>query len=120
MSLSPEFADHVTELLSPLGTIRIRKMFGGGGVYCDDVMIAIVVDDVLYLKVDDHNRADFEAGGLEPFTYEARGKRTSMNYYHAPDEALDSPAIMQPWARGALAAALRARKTAKPKRIKHT
>ncbi|HEX5126525.1 MAG TPA: TfoX/Sxy family protein [Rhodocyclaceae bacterium] len=118
MSISPDFSNHVADLLSTLGHVRIKKMFGGGGVYCDDVIIAIIVDDVLYLKVDDINRPDFKAAELEPFTYEARGKRTSMSYYRAPEEALDSAGIMQSWARGALAAALRARKTAKPKRAK--
>ena len=110
MAVSSEYLEHITELLAPLGSIRTRRMFGGAGIYCDEVMIAIVANEVLYLKTDAGNRAQFDAAGLEPFTYMARGKATRMSYSRAPDEALESPALMRDWARGALAAALRGRK----------
>lgn len=116
MSVSAEYLDFVTELLQPLGAIRTRRMFGGAGIYCDGVFFAIVVDDVLYLKADDQNRGDFEAAGLEPFVYLASGKPMRMSYYRAPDEAMDSAEQMRPWARGAVAAALRApQKKSRPK-----
>ena len=104
-----DFAAYVLELLAPLGRVRARRMFGGHGIYCDDVMIALIADDVLYFKVDAHSRAAFERTGSEPFTYEARGKRATMSYWRAPDEAMESPAAALPWAREALAAALRSR-----------
>lgn len=109
MSLSAEFGDYVAELLAPLGRVRLKRMFGGAGIYVDEVFIAIVVDDVLYLKVDDENQARFEAAGSSPFVYEAKGRRVVMSFWRAPDEAMDSPALMHDWARGALAAALRGR-----------
>ena len=107
MPVTPGFTDYLHELFAPLGTIRIRRMFGGAGVFLDDVMFALVADEVLYLKADDENRPQFEAEGLEAFSYESRGKRVTLSYFRAPDEAMDSPALMHPWARGALAAALR-------------
>ena len=110
MSASAEYLAYLAELLAPLGHIRSKRMFGGAGIYCEELFFAIVIDDVLYLKADDESRAAFEAEGLEPFRYEAKGKLMQMNYYRAPDEALESPALMLPWARNALAAALRARK----------
>ena len=110
MPTSAEYLNYVAELLAPLGAIRHQRMFGGAGVYCDGVMMALVADDCLYLKADAINRPDFEREGLAPFTYEAKGKRASLSYWRAPDEALESAAILLPWARGALAAALRARK----------
>lgn len=113
MSTSPEYLDYLRELFAPLGTIRTRRMFGGAGVYCDEVFFALVIDDVLFLKTDEVNRPDFEREGLEAFSYEADGRRVSLSYYRAPDEALDSPALMQPWAHAAMGAALRA-KHAKP------
>lgn len=109
MSTSPEYVSYLHELLAPLGSIRTRRMFGSVGMYCDELFFAIVSGDVLYLKVDDENRAEFEREGLEAFTYESDGVIHALSYYRAPDEALDSPALMQPWARSALAAALRAR-----------
>jgi DNA transformation protein len=35
----------------------------------------------------------------------------SMNYYSAPDDAMESPQLMAPWARLALEAALKARQS---------
>jgi DNA transformation protein and related proteins len=107
------------ELLAPLGPVRTRAMFGGHGVYVDDEFIAVVIDDVLYLKVDDETRARFEGAGSRPFTYDAgeRGE-VAMSYWSAPDEALDDPAGMRPWALLALAAARR--KPATKKRATHS
>jgi DNA transformation protein len=114
MTATADFADYAVELLAAAGRVAARKMFGGYGIYCESVMFALIADDVLYLKADDVNRPELERAGSEPFTYEAKGRRTIMAYWRAPDEAIESRELMAPWARGALAAALRA-KTARPK-----
>ena len=108
-----EFASYCVELLGALGGARARRMFGGHGLYVDDLFVAIVVDETLYLKVDAQTRPRFEAAGCQAFEYSAGGKRVSMSYWSAPAEATESPALMLPWARLAQAAALRAR-AAKP------
>jgi DNA transformation protein len=104
------FVDHVLELLAPLGRVTARRMFGGHGVFLDGLMFAIVLDDSLYLKADEENIREFKAKGLEPFTYARRGRTASLNYYRAPEEALDAPYLMAPWARSAFSAALRAKR----------
>ncbi|MDB5816249.1 MAG: TfoX domain protein [Rhodocyclales bacterium] len=110
--MNPDFADHLRELFAPIGAIRIKRMFGGAGIYVDDIMFALIADDVLYLKADAENRKLFESENLEPFSYMAKGKqRVSLSYFRAPDEAMDSPQAMQPWARSALGAALRNART---------
>ena len=109
MSVSKDYLAWLEELFAPLGRIRIKRMFGGAGIYCEELLFAIVIYDALYLKVDDASQAAFEAEGLEAFRYEAKGKLMQMSYCRAPDEALESPALMLPWARNALAAALRKR-----------
>ena len=93
-------------------------MFGGAGVYCDEITIALIIDDVPYLKADAENRPAFEAAACPPFSYTTKRGTAQLSYYQAPDEAMDSPALMQPWARSALAAAIRARKIVKPKKPK--
>ncbi len=101
--------DHCLELLAPLGAVRARRMFGGHGLYLDGLFIAILADETLYLKADAEEQAAFAAAGCQPFTYTARGdQRIVMAYWSAPEEAMDSPAGMAPWARRALASALRA------------
>jgi DNA transformation protein and related proteins len=114
---SNEFVAHCTELLAPLGSVRTRRMFGGHGFYVDDLFIALIIGERLYLKADALSRPAFDAAGSEPFVYTkpsaAEGRLVSVNYFSAPEEAMESPPLMQPWARLALAAALRAR-AAKP------
>ena len=109
----PPFVSHCIELLSPLGTVRVRRMFGGWGLYVDDLFIAIIAFERLYLKADAASRAAFEQAGCEPFVYDAKGQAVSLGYWTAPAEALDAPAFMEPWARRAMQAALAAR-AAKP------
>ena len=117
MSASPDYLDHLIDLLAPLGPVTIRRMFGGAGLYHDGVMFALVAEDRLYLKADDGNRHAFEAEGLAPFTYESRGKRAVMSYYEPPADALEDAEILSRWARGAFAAALRARAKARRKTL---
>ena len=107
----PEFVSHCRELLAPLGAVRVRRMFGGWGLYVDELFIAIIAAERLYLKADAAARPSFEAAGCEPFVYDAKSKSISLGYWSAPEEALESPALMQPWARLALQAALAARAT---------
>ncbi len=104
-----EFAAYCLELLSSLGVVRAKKMFGGRGIYVDDLFIALIANEQLYLKVDDTTRPHFEAAGCSPFVFETKDKPIQMNYYSPPDEAMESSNFMLPWARRAMEAALRAR-----------
>jgi DNA transformation protein and related proteins len=101
--------DHCLELLAPLGAVRAKRMFGGHGVYIDELFIAIVAFDRLYLKVDTVTKLHFEAAGCKPFVYDGKGSPITMSYWTVPAEAMESPDLMQPWARLAIDAALRAR-----------
>lgn len=105
--------DHCLELLAPLGAVRARRMFGGHGIYIDDLFVAIIAFERLYLKVDAQTQPAFDKAGCDPFVYDGKGKPITMSYWTVPAEAMESPALMQPWARQAMSAALRAR-AAKP------
>ena len=112
-----EFLVHVLELLEPLGRVTAHRMFGGHGLYCDGVFFGIVMDGMLYLKTDDRNRAEFEQAGSEIFSYSRKGRRAALHFHRAPEEAMDARGGMLPWARSALAAALRAR-AGRPRRAR--
>ena len=45
--------DRITELFSGFAPVAVRRMFSGSGVFADGLMIALVVDGVIYLKADD-------------------------------------------------------------------
>lgn len=109
-------AEHCVELLSPLGAVQAKRMFGGHGLYVDGLFIALVAFGRLFLKADATTAAHFDAAGCPFFEYSARGQtRRSMNYRAVPAEALDGPDAMAPWGRLALQAALAARGAAKPR-----
>ena len=113
-----DFTDWVEEQLAPLGTIRIKSMFGAFGLYADELFFAIIDDDVLFFKADDINRERFVEAGSEPFTYPLKdGTQQSLSYYTAPESALDDRDELLDWARLGLESALRARalKTKKKK-----
>jgi len=104
------FVSHCLELLGPLGRTSSRRMFGGHALYIDGLCMALIIHDTLYLKVDDGSRPLLERAGSRPFTYATKtGERQALGYYTAPEEAMESPAEMIPWARRALAAAVAAR-----------
>jgi DNA transformation protein len=109
MALTDAFVAHCVELLAPLGAGRVRRMFGGWGLYVDELFIALIADERLYLKADEQTHDGFRRAGCEPFSYSSRGRgAVTLGYWSAPDEAMDSPQAMQPWARLALASAVRA------------
>ncbi len=113
-SIDREFVDHCCDLLAGLGLSTVKQMFGGFGISIEGMNIAILADlgdgPCLWLKADDSTRTRYEAAGCRRFTYMAQGLSRSMNYYSAPDDAMESPGLMQAWALIALECALRARK----------
>jgi DNA transformation protein len=101
-----DFVEHVCDLLAALGDVRPKSMFGGYGIYVDEVFCAIVARDTLYLKVDDGNRADYDALGCSAFR-PFEGKAMVMSYYEVPPEVIDDRARMAQWGHKALQAARR-------------
>ena len=119
MATESDFVATVLDLLSPWGGVTARRMFGGYGIYRQGLMFALGADDVLYLKVDDQNRPAYQQAGMGPFTYDGKSKTVTLPYWEAPSELFDDADAMIDWARGAFAAAMRARKpgkTAKPEK----
>jgi DNA transformation protein len=103
------FVEYLLELLAPFKKVRARKMFGGYGIFKEDLMFGLVADEVLYLKVDQETIQDYVAQGLGPFVYEKKGKKMAMSYYQAPEEAMDSSSDLCEWAEKAHQVARRAK-----------
>jgi DNA transformation protein and related proteins len=117
MAVSKSMVTLLQEHLEPLGRITFRRMFSGAGVYCDGVIFGLILRDTLHFKVDDANRAAYQAEGMEPFSYVAKGQRREIGaYWHVPERLFDEPEEMLEWARSALAAGLRAEAGKRPSR----
>ena len=114
MPRSRDFVEFVLEQLALFGRARARAMFGGFGIYRDERIFAIIVDDRLYFRTDAATRGEFEAKGLTAFTYVVRGKPVTMPYSEAPAEVFEEPETMQRWALLAYEAAGRAGKATTP------
>lgn len=113
MTSSSEFVEFIIDSLELFGPVVAKRMFGGYGLYLEGIMFALVADDVLYFKVDDLSRGDFESQGLIPFTYAKNGTNCKMSYYSVPDEVLEYNKELCVWAQKGFDAALRCNKLKK-------
>ena len=115
--LDPE---HVQELFAAFGTVSVRRMFGGAGVFADGLMIAIIVDGMIYLKTAPEGTDAFEREQCGPFSYATKdGTRQLTSYWQMPDRLYDDPDELAQWARAALSVALAGGpKKTRPKRAR--
>ena len=106
LAVTPAFRQFVLDQLEGVPDVVPRSMFGGVGLYSGGVFFGIIAGDVLYLKVDDTTRADYEREGMPPF--KPYPQRTgTMQYYAVPLAVLES-AELAGWARKAVRVAARA------------
>ena len=112
MRVSASFRDFVLDQLAGMDGLRARAMFGGVGLYAEDVFFGILAADVLFFKVDDTNRREYETAGSAPFKPYADRSMT-MPYYNVPIVVLEDPVALGEWAARAVAVAQTAT-TAKP------
>lgn len=82
-------------------------MFGGLGIYLDDLFVALVFDDVLYCKADESNKGDYTAKGMTPFTYTRGNKIQSLQFYELPVEILEDDDSLKKWLNKSLTVAKR-------------
>ncbi len=97
-----EAAAELETTLAPLG-VTSRAMFGGHGLFKDDVMFAIVDSEGrLYLRADASTAMAFEAAGS---TQHAR-----MPYWEVPEPIREDPVQLREWAATAAELAVRRRR----------
>lgn len=116
VSAPDKLTPYLLELLSPLGAVAARRMFGGVGLFRGGLMFGLIVRDELFLKVGDTNRPAYVAAGEAPFSYDTKhGTHTLGSYWRFPPELLDDPEAFQAWAREAVeVAVVTARNKPKP------
>lgn len=105
MKKDQAFHDYVmADLFGYREDITSRAMFGGWGIYCDGLMFALIVDGELHFKVDDNNRAFFDAAGSHPFTYGRQNKRVSLSYFSVPESIMEDHEAFALWTARSIAA----------------
>jgi len=110
MAISDDYLEYLKELLEWLPQLRAKRMFGGAGLYSEEMFFAIADDAGLYLKADGQSVDFYKKGGGEQFTYESKGKVGKMNFWSVPADVLEDPDELRRWVRVSLDTALRAKK----------
>ena len=96
MPVTVDFREFVLEQLGRVVAIDWKRMFGGVGLYADGTFFALIDDDIVYFKVGDQNRADFEAAGARAFSPYKDG-RSSMTYFELPADVLEDIDALRSW-----------------------
>ncbi|MBI3379134.1 TfoX/Sxy family protein [Candidatus Gottesmanbacteria bacterium] len=101
----------VTEVLGGVDGITARAMFGGYGIYRHDIFFALIADGVLYFKINDTNRKDFQNYGSKQFIYiSPKGKKMMMDYYELPSEVMEDTDLVKDWVEKSYQIALKVKK----------
>jgi DNA transformation protein len=100
-------AEGIRELFADILPVRVRRMFGGHGVYEGERMFALEAGGLIYLKADGESEGRFAEAGSERFSMVMQGKLRSMGYWRLPDEALDDVDALKDWTQAAIEAARR-------------
>lgn len=107
---SSEFHDFILhDLFAGIEGVTSRRMFGGYGFYRCGLFFALIAEGELYFKVDDKTRAFFELRGSHLFEYAARGKRVTLSYWSAPEDAFEDSSLLRECVELACGAAERAK-----------
>jgi len=113
MSVTSGFRAFVLDQLNQVAPVTTRPMFGGLTFFHEGRAFALIAGDRLYFKVDDTNRATFEARGMGPFLPFGDPEKP-MAYYELPEEILEDLDELKPWMETSLQVAARA-KARKPR-----
>lgn len=107
------FKEFVLDQLGALPELRARAMFGAHGLYSGDKFFGILDEGRLFFKTNPTNQSDYTTRGMEPFTYESKGKVMTMAYHEVPLDVLENSHELVAWARKAIQLAAVKRKKAK-------
>jgi len=108
-------AEGLREVFASVMPVRVRRMFGGHGIYDGEIMFALEQEGEIYLKADAESEGRFVAAGSSPFVYSRGAKPFAMSYWRLPDAALDDEDALREWTMFALSAARRTASALKPR-----
>lgn len=113
MAVDNSYLEFIVEQLSEFDALHnfgvtTKKMFGGVGIFCNGVMFGMIGGGKFRLRVDEENKPDYEAKGMNSYNPKKKGK--GMPYWEVPVEVLEDKTQLTKWATKAHEAALRGKK----------
>lgn len=106
MRVKSSLATYVTEHLTFLGRISNRAIFGGVGIFIDERLLGIVINDALYLHTHETNIKDYLSRGMEQFKPYPNAFDLTTDHHRVPPEIIDDPEQLKVWGQRALDAAI--------------
>ncbi len=94
------FKDFVLDQLSGLDDVEARRMFGGYGLYQDEIFFGIIHKGRLYFKIDESTVGEYRKRKMKPFRPSA--KQTLKSYYQVPVEIIEDADQLCRWAEMAI------------------
>lgn len=94
------FKDFVLDQLHDLDGLEARRMFGGYGLYHDEIFFGILHKGRLYFKIDETTVGEYRKRKMKPFRPSA--KQTLKSYYQVPVEIIEDADEFHGWALRAL------------------
>ena len=110
MRVKSELASYVEEQLAFLGRLSTKSIFGGIGIFVDERLLGIVMDDRLYLHTDTSNLHTYQDRGMPQFKPYPNAFDLTTDHHQVPAEIVDDPGQLKAWGEQALAAAIEAAK----------
>ena len=112
MALTPAYRAFLLEFFKEFGPVEFRRLFNFDGLFREDTIFGIVVEERVYLKCDENTRGKFAEEGSSAFRYRGRdGSEIVTSYYELPARLYDEPGEVAAWARAAFEAASRSSNT---------
>lgn len=97
MPVSNDFLQFVLDQLSGWGKVHVKRMFGGAALYYEELAFGMIMNDEVYLKVDESNQSKYiEAGSkqLKPF----KSNKTVLSFYRVPPDVFEDADEFTKWA----------------------
>jgi DNA transformation protein len=110
MRVKLELANYVEEQLAFLGRLSTKSIFGGIGIFVDERLLGIVMEDKLYLHTDASNLDAYESRGMPQFKPYPNAFDLTTDHHQVPAEIVEDPGQLRHWGEQALAAAIEAAK----------
>jgi DNA transformation protein and related proteins len=110
MRVKSSLASYVTDHLGFLGRISNRAIFGGVGIFIEERLLGIVINDRLYLHTDKSNIDDYVSRGMEQFKPYPNAFDLTTDHHRVPQDVIDDPEQLKNWGQRSLVSAVEAAK----------
>ncbi len=100
ISKDESFKDFVLDQLVGMDDVEARRMFGGFGLYQDEIFFGIVHKGKLFFKIDESTVGEYRKRKMKPFR--PNPKQTLKSYYQVPVDVVEDADALREWAAKAI------------------